>query len=380
MKKIRTGMVITIMILILSACGNLDGSSMSSGDDSYSKSTTLTGKAESGDYQGVIQNGHYVTSKSRGVDVSQNDNQYNIKSFENGLLNVSKRVYSPDKYIFREGQILSTSIVKDWLRRKSKSNPTGLNPKNNGSTIPTKRNPIYLQQIDEQDYLITNGKKLKLAGVTIGLGLNSVDYYTKIKFGATYETKISKAEDNRQGKKIANNVLSRLRKRSVMKNIPITIALYRQASNDSLVGGTFFAYSTSKNGDSKMNSWTPINQNNYVYPSASNSTSTGNNNDYGSFENFKNQVQSFFPNLSGVTAQVQYTDKKLTGMNVNITTQFYSQTEIISFTQYLQQAAQKYLPANAPIDILVKSVNGVQSFLSRSTNEKRFTSHVFNSY
>ncbi|WP_282802245.1 CamS family sex pheromone protein [Secundilactobacillus kimchicus] len=380
MKKIKTMVALALMVLVLSACGNLGGSSMSTGGESSSKSTTLTGKAESGDYQGVIQNGRYVTSKSRGVNVSQNDNQYNLKSFENGLLTVSKRVFSPDKYIFREGQLLSTSTVQDWLGRQSKSNPTGLNPKDNGSTSPTKRNPIYLQQLEEQDYMTQNGKNLKLSGVTIGLGLNSVDYYTKVKFGATYETKISKAEAQKQGQAIANTVLARLRKRAALKNVPITIALYRQASNDSLVGGTFFAYSTNKAGTTKVGSWTSISRANYVYPPSSGSSNTGNSNDSGSFENFKTQVQSFFPNLSGVTAQAQYTDKKLTGMNVNITTQFYSQTEIISFTQYLQQAAQKYLPANAPIDILVKSADGVQSYLSRSANEKRFTSHVFNSY
>ncbi len=103
-------------------------------------------------------------------------------------------------------------------------------------------------------------------------------------------------------------------------------------------------------------------------------------NDEDSFDNFKSTIQGFFPNLSGVTAQAQYTDGSLTGMNVNITTQFYSQTEIISFTQYIQGAAQKYLPANAPIDITVQSTEGIQSFLSRKANEKKFSAHIFNSY
>jgi len=67
-------------------------------------------------------------------------------------------------------------------------------------------------------------------------------------------------------------------------------------------------------------------------------------------------------------------------MHVNIQTQFYSQTEIISFTQYLQTAAQKYLPSGVPIDITVSSTDGVQSFLNRPTGSKKFTSHVFNSY
>jgi len=297
----------------------------------------------------------------------------------------SKRGYSPSKYIFEEGQDLNTSTGQNWLGRKSKSNPDGLNPANNGKTGATTRNPIYLQQMEEQDFMKQNGKKLTLSGVTIGLGMNSVDYYEKQNFGSTYETHISKAESQREGRLIANQVLQRLRQRPALKNVPITIALYRQAPTDSLVGGSFFSYSTNQPSATKVNSWKAINEQNYVYPTTTTKATNGNSgggnsNDENAFENFKNQIQNYFPNLSGVTAQAHYTNKQLTGMNVNITTQFYSETEIISFTQYLQQAAQKYLPSSAPIDITVSSTEGVQSFLSRDEGAKRFTSHVFNSY
>ncbi|WP_203649264.1 CamS family sex pheromone protein [Secundilactobacillus yichangensis] len=381
MKRFKALFVMAVCGLLLSACGNLGSSSgTSTGGSSTNKGTQLTGQAASGDYQSVIKNGRYVTSKSRRVNVTQNDNQFNLKSFESGLLTVSKKVYSPSKYIFEEGQYLNTSTVQNWLGRKSKSNPDGLNPVNNGKTGANTRNPIYLQQIEEQDFMKQSGKKLTLSGVTVGLGMNSIDYYQKKKFGSTFQTKISKAESAREGRQIANEVLARLRQKPALKNVPITIALYRQAPNDSLVGGSFFSYSNNKGGATKVNSWKPISEKNYVYPTTSSKSNAGNSNDEASFENFKNQIQNYFPNLSGVTAQAHYTNKQLTGMNVSITTQFYSETEIISFTQYLQQAAQKYLPSNAPIDITVSSTEGVQSFLSRDNGQKKFTSHVFNSY
>ncbi|GAW99186.1 CamS family sex pheromone protein [Secundilactobacillus mixtipabuli] len=382
MKRFKALFVMAVCGLFLSACGNLGSSSgtTTGGSSSNNKGTQLTGQAAAGDYQSVIKNGRYVTSKSRGVNVSQNENQFNLKSFESGLLTVSKKVYSPSKYIFEEGQYLNTGTVQKWLSRKSKSNPDGLNPVDNGKTDPNTRNPIYLQQMEEQDFMKQNGKKLTLSGVTIGLGLNSIDYYEKKNFGSTYQTKISKAEASRVGRQMANQVLARLREKPELKNVPITIALYRQAPNDSLVGGSFFAYSNNKSGATKVGSWKSISEQNYVYPTTSAKSAAGNSNDESSFENFKNQIQNYFPNLSGVTAQAHYTNKQLTGMNVNITTQFYSQTEIISFTQYLEQAAQKYLPSSAPIDITVSSTEGVQSFLSRDNGAKKFTSHVFNSY
>ncbi len=80
------------------------------------------------------------------------------------------------------------------------------------------------------------GNSLKLKGVTIGLAMNTVDYYQKKQYGAEYETKISDAEIKEQSTRIAKEVLQRLRKKDEFKNIPIVIAVYKQASNDSLTG------------------------------------------------------------------------------------------------------------------------------------------------
>ena len=114
MKRFKALFVMAICGLFLSACGNLGSSNgASTSGNSSNKGTQLTGQAAAGDYQSVIKNGRYVTSKSRGVNVSQNDNQFNLKSFESGLLTVSKKVYSPSKYIFEEGQYLNTSTVQN---------------------------------------------------------------------------------------------------------------------------------------------------------------------------------------------------------------------------------------------------------------------------
>lgn len=379
-KRLRTFIALAAVPLFLAACGNLGSSSMSSGSKTSTSGTQLTGQSNDNDYEGVIQSGHYTVSKSRGVTNTQDSgNTYNLKSFENGMLNVSKKVFSTKNYVFQEGQYLSSTTVQNWLDRKSKTNSVGLNPVDNGSKSASKRNPIYIQALEEQDYMTQKNGKLSLGGVTVGIAVNSVDYFKKVQYGATYETKITQAAGEAYAKKAANTVLKRMRQKSSLKNVPIVIAIYRQASNDSLIGGTFLAYSNNKAGSTSVSKWTALNQKNYVFP-ISNGASSPNSNDASSFSNFKSQVENFFPNLSGVTAQAQYDGKTLQGMHVNITTQFYSQTEIINFTQYLQTAAQKYLPSGVPIDITVSSTDGIQSFLNRTASEKKFSSHVFNSY
>lgn len=204
------------------------------GKKSSSSSSVTTTGSTSGNYQGVIENGRYKTSKARGVNTAQNANVYNLKAFESGLTNVSKLVFSTKSYIFQEGQYLSSSTLDNWLGRKTSSNPTGLNPAKGKSSDP---NPEYIQQIEEQDYMQQSGNSLKLKGIVIGIGVNSEYTYQKTTDGPDYTKNISDAEVQKQGKLAAAKILKRLRARKDLKNVPIVIALFKQASDDSLVGG-----------------------------------------------------------------------------------------------------------------------------------------------
>lgn len=364
-KKLLIVGTLLLSTIVLASCGK-----------SSSKGYSTTGST-GGTYQGVIKGGHYKTSKARGVNINQNNNQYNLKSFESGLTDVSKRVFSTKNYIFQEGQYLSTDTIESWLGRKTKSNPNGLNPTRSKKSDP---NPEYIQQIEEQDYMTESGSSLKLKGMTIGIGINSEYNYHKKTDGPSYTKKISDEEVQRQGKIASDKVLKRLRQRKDLKNIPIVIALYKQAPDDSLVGGTFFAYS--KNSGSSVSTWHKLNYKNTVLPKANAETSqnSGSSTDNDSFSNFKSQIQNFFPNLSGVTAQAQYHNGSLSGMHITITTQFYSQSEISSFTAYIARAAKRYLPHGIPIDIKIQSDSEMQAVVYRNSGSDNFQSHVFNSY
>lgn len=382
MKKLKIITSLCISALLLSACGNLGngGTTPSVGSNKATKGYQTTGENNSNDYQGVIQDGHYKTSRSRGMGLIQNsDNLLNLKSFESGLTTISKEQFSTKQYVFQEGQILSRGTINNWLGRKSKKNPEGLNPSDNGKKGENERNPRYIQQIEEQDYMKQTNGKLQLAGMTIGIGMNKKDYYQKEKYGATFETEISKETRVAEGKKAAQKVLQRVRSK-VGNNIPIVIAMFEQSPKDSLVGGSFYAYTVSKSG-TDIGTWNETNIKSYVFP-ATEDNAVPNDNDETSFENFQKQVRNFFPNISNVTGQGQYKDKELQGMSVTITTQFYSQTEITSFTQFVAQAAKSYLPGGIPLDIRINGSNGeTQAFVSTNGSKgSGYYTHVFSSY
>ena len=380
MKKLSKLIMTLMTIFLLAGCGNLGNSSLSSHSQNGKKVTTTTQASKSGQYSTLLQNGHYQVSAISGLSADSNSsNNHNLQAFEAGLLAVSQKEFSPDKYYFQEGQMISAPLAQKWLNRKSNTNPLGLNPVDNGSKDADKRNPIYLQQLLEQDFYTQNNKEYNLAGMTIGLSLNAVDYYTKERYGATFETKISDSQRQQMGQEMANTIIQRLRKNKNLRDIPIVVGLYRQNINDSLVGGSFFSYGVSHKFGDKINDWKAIKEQSQVLPVVNNEP-TINSNDANDFSNFKNHIENYFPNLSGVTAQVHYQDGSLSGIAITITTQFYGVAQIRSFTQFVQESANRYLPQQPALEIRIQTVQDMQALITKDYNSKQFTSHVLVSY
>ena len=360
--------------LLLAACGNLQDSSLSSGGGDSSKSSVqTTTSSDSSSYDVLLSDGKYKTSPISGLTAADNSNQFNSRSFESGLMNLSKKQFSTNSYVFQEGQILSASTVNDWLARKSSKNESGLNPESNGSTDPDKRTPMYFQQMLEEDYLQKQDGKYKLAGMSIGIAMNKIDYYQKKQYGATFKSTISTEEQKAQGERIAKEVVQRLRKDSKVGNIPIVVGLYSVAPADTLVGGTYFQYSLSKSDG--LGNWSDLGYKNQMLPTV-NGDNAISSSDSDAFANFKQHIQNYFPNLSGVTAQAHYDGTSLKAMDITINTQFDGLAQVTSFTQFVQTSAQKYLPSGANLDINIQTVDEQQAVVTR-TNGK-FYSHVYN--
>ncbi|PMD69503.1 CamS family sex pheromone protein [Companilactobacillus nuruki] len=374
MKKfLKTTSLLLMCSLLLAACGNLQNSSLSSGGGESSKSSVqTTSSSDSSSYDVLLSGGKYKTSAISGLTAADNSNQFNSRSFESGLMSLSKKQFSTNSYVFQEGQVLTASTVNKWLGRKSKNNSAGLNPASNGSTDANKRAPMYFQQMLEEDYLQKQDGKYKLAGMSIGIAMNKIDYYQKKQYGATYKTTISTEEQKEQGQRIAKEVVKRLRKNSKVGNIPIVVGLYSVAPEDTLVGGTYFQYSVSKSGD--LGSFSDLNYKNQMLPTVNGDTAI-NSSDSDAFSNFKSHIQDYFPNLSGVTAQAHYDGNDLKSLDITVNTQFDGLAQVTSFTQFVQTSAQKYLPSGADLDINIQTVDEQQAVVTR-TNGK-FYSHVY---
>jgi protein involved in sex pheromone biosynthesis len=326
----------------------------------------------------------FVPGETRGMVVGNLNTRYDINEFETGLMRIAQKNFDPNKYLFREGQEIKRNTVKLWLNRKftkAQLSAEGLKEDENIGLNPLdekgdKKTPIYLAHILEQDYLIKDNKNtVKLGGVVIGLALNTTYYYQTVQYGPTYEKKITRSEFEAQGKKIASEVLQRLRNTKDIKDVPITIALYETASKSSVVPGNFFAYTTVDSNSSTIGNWDKLNEKYFLFPSED--AQDTHRDDVTAFLNFKQDVEEYFPNFNGVIGKAFYVEDQLQNLTITIPIQFYGESEAIGFTQYVTGLVMEHFPKYISVSVNVSSVDGPEALIMRKANQDEPFVHIY---
>lgn len=332
----------------------------------------------------------FEPSQARGLVVENLNTRYDINEFETGLMRLAQNIFDPDKYVFREGQYLDRKTVQLWLNRKftpeqlkeenlSEKENIGLNPLDDGKgdiKERNNRNPIYLAHILEHDYLVQGeNNTYHLGGVAIGLALNSVYYYQTEQFGATFERKIPHAELEREGKKIAEKVVRRLRKMDGLKDVPIMIGLFEQESRSSVVPGNFFAYTNVAKGSSSISEWEKVNEDYILFPSPE--AEEKHRDDWTMFQNFKQDVEKYFPNFNGVIGRAFYAEGQLQEINIDIPIQFYGKAEVIGFSQYVTGLVMEHFPDYISVNVNITSVNGPEALIVRKPKQNEPFVHIY---
>jgi protein involved in sex pheromone biosynthesis len=326
----------------------------------------------------------FEPGETRGMVVANLNTRYDINEFETGLMRIAQNKFDPNKYLFREGQEIKRKTVKLWLNRKftkaqlsaeglKEDENIGLNPLDEKGDNKT---PIYLAHILEHDYLVKDDKNtVKLGGVVIGLALNTTYYYQTVQYGPTYEKKLSHSEVESQGKKLAAEVLQRLRNTRDLKDVPITIALYETESRSSVVPGNFFMYSNIDANSSSIGNWEKVNEKYYLFPSAD--AEDAHRDDVTAFLNFKQDVEEYFPNFNGVIGKAFYVEDQLQNLNITIPIQFYGESEAIGFTQYVTGLVMEHFPKYISVSVNVTSVDGAEAIIVRKANQDEPFVHIY---
>lgn len=371
------------LILLLTGCApnfNKQEEVVQDKEDTKEKAIIPNYKISDNYYQTMLP---FKPSESRGLVVNNINSKYNLSEFETGLMRVAQNTFDPDKYLFQEGQFIKSKQVRLWLNRQftaeqlkekglKEEDNIGLNPVDNGK----EETPKYLAHILEHDYYLRNDEgEVKLSGVVIGLALNSVYYYQKVQYGAWYEKKIDHAKLEKEGKRLAEEVLKRVRKMEDLKDVPVTIALFEQQSRTSVVPGTFFAYANAEKGSTSLDGWEKVDEKYLQFPSTE--ASENYRDDLNAFLNFKQDVEVYFPNFNGVIGKAFYKNGQLQELNINIPIQFYGKAEGVGFTQYVTGLVVKHFPAYISVQVEISSVNGPEGLIVRKADQNEPFVHIY---
>jgi protein involved in sex pheromone biosynthesis len=400
----RITIVFCAMLLVLSGCvpglskdDNTKKIIQQDKKGKKEKKVEITPKLKTDDeqYRTVV---NFSPGPARGYVLNGVDNRLDVDELETGLMRLSKPAFSPDKYVFQEGQYLSSDTLDQWLGHKNMNkeegkpvNPDGLNPQ-----VPKgwddfswqkkddflQDHPSYLSAIVEQNYLVQEGKdKLKLGGVSLAIAVNKIfSYRIEDSEGLQHDGQVELNPKTAKAvaKKDAEIILQRVRKIDGLKNVPIVMALYQEQDENSLVPGHFFAKTEVGGGDTQIDGWKKVKESHYLFPS--DQASEDHKDDADMFDKFTKDIQDYFPNYVGVIGKGFYENDELRRLTVDIPIKFYDQTEVMSFAQYIASLiSDKNDPfsKDVPIEVSVSSTEGPKALIVRKPDMDEPFVHIY---
>jgi protein involved in sex pheromone biosynthesis len=326
----------------------------------------------------------YKPTKARGLILEKMVSRIEADELELGLMELSQEYFDPEDYLYQEGQYIGAEELTAWLKRKS-AHQDGLNPalkidKNDDwetKIQKEKKSPEYLAFVLEQNYLNKNGE---LAGISIGIALNSIHQIRVFdEKGLTHfdEVKINNEELEKFGKKVAEQILVRLRGKEKLENVPIFISLYKQQDKGSVKPGSFFASTYVKGNATSISSWDEVERKYYLFPSKEaerfdKETAT-------KIKNVRDEIQEYFPHTDvKLFGKGLYINRDLKRLHLYIPIEPVSKAELVAFTQYTANLmATGGLSSHVPISVTILSVNEPQSVIIFEPKNSKPLVHIY---
>lgn len=314
----------------------------------------------------------FKKSASHGYSGSSNT-KYDVKEAEEGLMRLSLQTFDPKTHFFQEGQYITENMARSWIGRKSEENDAGLNPPTTSEMTEeeiAESAPTYLARIVEQNYLVlTDEKKVELAGISIGLTLNSIHYSR-----SGEETTISDEVLEAEGKKMGEEIIRRLRSQEGLKDIPIVIGLFKQESRNSIIPGTYFASAVADKGKDALSGWKDVDEEYVLFPMATNNEKHREADT--AFGSFKHETDAYFPSFVNVIGRGLYKDGALRSLSIEVPIQFFGTSETIGFTQYMTGLVTKYFP-DVHTEVSITSVNGPEALIVKEPGNNEPYVHIY---
>ena len=152
------------------------------------------------------------------------------------------------------------------------------------------------------------------------------------------------------------------------------VGLFKQESRNSIIPGTYFATAVAEKGKAAPVGWKEVKSKYVVFPASS---ETENYRDMNTmFDNFKQDIDAYFPSFVNVIGKGFYKDGNLQSIDIEVPIQFFGTSETIGFTQYLTGLIVKYFP-NVHTEVSITSVNGPEALIVKEPGKMNLLSSIW---
>lgn len=368
LKKFKTLSILLVATLALAACQNDQadtsesaGSASQASSNNTEEQQSKTSQLSTEYYPSYINDGTYQVNGALGYQAGASS-QANAENLQRGLYDLAKNIFATEDYSIQEGQVIGEEKTNEYLKAKSDKAPEGLNPSGANAETLDEFEPRYLNAIMEYDFVDQEGN---IAGISLGLGMNYSDTFTTE--SESEEVEITSEQRIEQGKQIAEQLVADIRENEAYADTPIHVAIFENEESGDLGGGTFTTDAVSSSGNS-FGDWSTYNQDFIVYGV----DDAPNEEDTVSFTRFRDQIQGFYPQLSGLSGVGYYQDNELQNVSIVINSQFDGHSEIIALSQQAISTASSVFNNNIEIQIQVVTADGVRALLTRSKDSDTF--------
>ncbi|MDO4466349.1 MAG: CamS family sex pheromone protein [Bacillota bacterium] len=316
-----------------------------------------------GDYAAILP---YETSTTRVKHVGL----FNVLDFrlqiESGLMELSKKHFSPSDYGYKTHQYLTydeldaTNGSRGLLGTLRDENPNGLNPSTDeefdtGNGIST--GPVLLMDAYELDFYAND----KIKGISVGLVMNS--YASVDDENVDITSKQMKSYVEVTSNKLVNYMRSRFN--DIGNKVPIYIAVFT-VNKDGFGGYSYDTYYQGYSG--KCNSFS---QEYFDFPTSS--AKEYDSETYDTFLNYREKVSSILPDTAYVTAEARYTDKKLDRFTIKITATGKTAGELLAVSQGAKDALSLFASTDCEYLVTVETGGKVFTMLERPIGTTKVT-------
>jgi len=297
----------------------------------------------------------YEPHKSYAVNnysVNRTFNRYDLREVEMGLMRISTKYFSNNKYYYQMGNYISEEEQIELLSYEKLNS-------NSDSNLEYK--PKYISYIHEQNYL---NKKGEIKGISLAVVLNPYQSYTVNGKTKRDVVNIDKLIEFGQGK--VDELVNYIRSKKELKDIEIVIGLFVQQSTSSLVPGAYVYETFIREGNIKK--FTKLNEKYYLL--TDNKLKDIDINSYEAFVKLKDKIQLLTSNIF-IMGRGLYINNQLQKLTIDVNMNYVTIGEVNSLSQLIASEIVSLFNEKTIIEVIIKSENKVEAIVSKDNNQNK---------